>query len=587
MNYPVWDLQSSGLIIAIISVVHVFVSHFAVGGGLFLVLTEHKARREHDTLLLDYVKRHSRFFTLLTLVFGAITGVGIWFSISLVHPAATSSLITTFVWGWAIEWTFFIAEIAAAMVYYYGWDRLSPRQHLAVGWIYFANAYLSLVIINGILSYMLTPGQWLVTRGFWDGFFNPTYWSSLVARSIGAFGLAGLYALLTASFLKDPRLKAKVASYAVTRWVLPMAVVLPLSFFWYFAAALAAGVPLEEIFNAKAGNLFDILTATFSQAAAQAGQPFSQRALRVAVIAMVASLAVTLYVLLRRERFGRPSAVLVMVCGLLSIGGAEWVREGLRKPYVIGGFMFVNGVRVPGPLDESLKPPAELGEDPFSIDVLDRTGVLAANKFVRLPDGYVPGQPINAATPEEGIEIEAKLGAEIFRLECASCHSLDRYNAIRPLVAGKSSASIYNMIERLAEPPLRPASAADWPGAGLLVKSWRGRRMPPFVGTDAEAHALAVYLTRLGGGQISPPEPVEEVGGAKTGAGLFDESCSMCHDAEGEMRIQLMLKGRSADELFDALDKLPKLNAAMPPFEGTDEERRVLADYLAGLEKAQ
>ncbi len=40
MNYPVWDLFTlgGGFWIAFIAVVHVFVSHFAVGGGLWLVL---------------------------------------------------------------------------------------------------------------------------------------------------------------------------------------------------------------------------------------------------------------------------------------------------------------------------------------------------------------------------------------------------------------------------------------------------------------------------------------------------------------------------------------------------------------------
>ena len=38
MNYPVWELPASGLLIAVVSILHVFVSHFAVGGGLFLVL---------------------------------------------------------------------------------------------------------------------------------------------------------------------------------------------------------------------------------------------------------------------------------------------------------------------------------------------------------------------------------------------------------------------------------------------------------------------------------------------------------------------------------------------------------------------
>jgi len=196
MNYPVWDIPGGGLLIAFIAIVHVFVSHFAVGGGLFLVLTERKARHERDEALLDYVRRHSRFFILLTLVFGAITGVGIWFTIGLVQPQATSTLINVFVWAWAIESTFFVAEIAAAMVYYYGWDRLSPHVHETVGWIYFVNAWLSLVVINGILTFMLTPGEWVTTRGFWDGFFNPTHWPGVVARTGASIGLAGLYALL-------------------------------------------------------------------------------------------------------------------------------------------------------------------------------------------------------------------------------------------------------------------------------------------------------------------------------------------------------------------------------------------------------
>jgi hypothetical protein len=38
MNYPVWYLPTigGGTLIALISIVHVFISHFAVGGGLYL-----------------------------------------------------------------------------------------------------------------------------------------------------------------------------------------------------------------------------------------------------------------------------------------------------------------------------------------------------------------------------------------------------------------------------------------------------------------------------------------------------------------------------------------------------------------------
>ncbi|HXY39394.1 MAG TPA: cytochrome ubiquinol oxidase subunit I [Vicinamibacteria bacterium] len=135
MNYPLWDVPAPGLLIAAVGIIHVFISHFAVGGGLFLVLAEARARRDEDTTLLGFLRARSRDFVLLTLVAGVLTGVGVWLTIGLVQPQAVSALVTTFGWAWAIEWTFFVVEVTAATVYLYGWDRLSPRRHLAVGWM--------------------------------------------------------------------------------------------------------------------------------------------------------------------------------------------------------------------------------------------------------------------------------------------------------------------------------------------------------------------------------------------------------------------------------------------------------------------
>ena len=233
MNYPVWQLVvPGGVLIAFVAVVHVFVSHFAVGGGIFLVLTERKAYRENDMALLEYVRDHAKFFALLTLVFGAVTGVGIWFVIGLVSPEATSSLIHTFVWAWAIEWVFFFVEIAAALIYAYNWETLDRRTHLAIGWIYCVSAYMSLVVINGILTYMLTPGRWLQTKSFWDGFFNPTYLPSLVMRTVFALALAGVFGLLTATKLASP-VREKTIRWAGT-WLLAGLVLTPMAGYWYF-----------------------------------------------------------------------------------------------------------------------------------------------------------------------------------------------------------------------------------------------------------------------------------------------------------------------------------------------------------------
>src|SRR5574341_1545296 len=145
MNYPVWDVSfGAGLLIAIVAITHVFVSHFAVGGGLFIVLTEKRAYRLNDQSLLEWLMRHTKFFVLLTVVYGAISGVGIWFTIGLIHPSGTSSLIHTYVWGWAIEWVFFFVEITAALLYLYGWKKLNRKTHLWLGWIYFIAAFLSI-----------------------------------------------------------------------------------------------------------------------------------------------------------------------------------------------------------------------------------------------------------------------------------------------------------------------------------------------------------------------------------------------------------------------------------------------------------
>jgi mono/diheme cytochrome c family protein len=512
------------LLIAVVAILHVFVSHFAVGGGLFLVVTEHKARRENDEALLGWLKRHSRFFILLTLVFGAVTGVGIWFTIGLVHPAATSSLINTFVWGWAIEWTFFVTEIAAALVYYYGWDRLAPKQHLAVGWIYFVSAWASLVVINGILAYMLTPGAWIASHGFVDGFFNPTYWPSVVIRTLGAIGLAGVYALFTASWLASPELKRKLARYAALQWVLPMAIGLPIALLWYFAAADTAGVPVREIFGSASAGARDLIASMFS--AQTSGHPIAQRALRTAFGSITATiLLVFALFLFRRASFGRIATGAVMLAGLLSIGGAEWVREDLRKPFVIGQYMYVNGMRVD-----------------------DRRGVLANAHFARV-------RTFDASTAS--IDVEAGVGKEVFRLTCSQCHTTDGYLAVRPLVRGRSAASMEGMLDQLA--------------------TWRHRRMPPFAGNRDERRALAIYLAKLGGGRIEPRRTGID------GAAIFEANCAMCHGPEGEWPMPSRVAGKSEAELYTILGELSDRNPLMPPFEGTDDERHALAKHLAIL----
>jgi mono/diheme cytochrome c family protein len=568
MNYPLWDIPAPGLLIALVAIVHVFVSHFAVGGGLFLVVAERKARRENDDALLGWVKRHSRFFILLTLVFGAITGVGIWFTIGLVHPAATSTLINAFVWGWAIEWTFFVTEIAAAIVYYYGWEKLTPRQHLTVGWVYFGAAWASLLVINGILAFMLTPGSWVADRSFWSGYFNPTFPSSLVIRTLGSIGLAGVYAVLTASWMRwsaaEEQTKRKLISWAAWRWVVPMAVLLPIALAWYFAAAVSAGIPVGEIFGAGSNGLRDLAGAAFTMPKATTGHTIIRHGLRGAFTGIGIALLVALIIPLLRGRMQRVASVLLLAAAFLAVGGSEWTREDLRKPYVIGQTMFVNGLRLPPPAGSLAAGRAPA--DPWEVGHVIETGLLSSAKWARYRGVENPT-----------IDEEAAAGAEIFRLSCSQCHTIDGYLAIRPLVRGQNAAALEGLMGRLATPRAADGKPAQWSTPGVQLATWRSRRMPPFAGNDEEKRALSVYLATLGGGAIAPRTP------AVSGAMVFDAACGMCHGPDGDWPMPPRIAGRNAEQLYELLGRLPQLNDMMPPFEGTDAERRALANHLATM----
>jgi len=379
MNYPFWDVPVAyGVLMAVIAVFHVFVSHFAIGGGLYLVVSEQLARKAGDTRRLEFLEKLSKFFVLVTLVAGALTGVGIWFIIGLIAPTATEALIHNYVWGWATEWTFFVVEIAAAMIYFYGWKTMTPRAHVTVGWIYFVFAWLSLFVINGIVTFMLTPGQWLATGDFWDGFFNPTFWPSLVLRTGVCVMLAGLYALLVASRCEVGAFKARTVRYSAGWGVAGLAVT-ALCQYWYWKA---------------------IPAAVTAKALQTMPTPICSMEISAWLAAGIGALLVV-FGLLAPRKLGFGAAAALMVLGLAWFGAFEWFRESIRKPYILAGYIYGNGAEV-----------AETAN-------YKKNGYLAQMAFKTGDDG-----------------------ADLFRHACRSCHTLDGYKALKPAFDGTDRAFI-------------------------------------------------------------------------------------------------------------------------------------------------
>jgi cytochrome d ubiquinol oxidase subunit I len=401
MHYPAWYVPflTSPMLIAIIAILHVLVSHYAVGGGLFLAVETRYAYRTSNKEYLAYLKDHAWFFILITVVYGAITGVGIWWTIGLASPLATETLIHTFVFGWAMEYVFFVLEIVSAFIFFYYWGRLDPKVHQAMAWIYAFSAWMSLVLITGITAFMLNPGAWVETKNFWLGFFNPQFVPQVIARTGGALLLSSLYVYLHAAFrVKDAPLRDLIASRSTLPALVGAAYVTLGGIGWYIFLPESAKAALAA---ASSLNIFMVL-----------------------IFALTIAVFVMLYLgPLRHPNWVSPGfALLLFGTGLTVFSAGEFVREAVRKPYIIYNVVYGNQI-----LPEEVATLREKG-------YIEGGTWTSAWVRARYPTVTQSGQ-INEdkllALPEPD---QRELGKVLFQYHCSSCHATtEGYSAVAQL----------------------------------------------------------------------------------------------------------------------------------------------------------
>ncbi len=440
MNYPFWDISIGyGIFMASVAVIHVFVSHFAIGGGLYLVVTEHFARKRNDLETLDYLQRLSKYFVLITVVFGALSGVGIWFIIGLLNPAATEMLIHNFVWVWATEWTFFVVEILASLLYFYGWRRMSAKDHLKLGWIYFIAAWLSLFAINGIITFMLTPGDWLVTGEFWDSFFNPTFWPSLVTRTGICVMLGGLFAMLAVNRSVSAEAKKRIVRNNALWGLVGAAIIVP-AFMWYINV-------LPESLLSSAREVMPSVIHWVRTTHWLAGG--------IVLLLIIFGMALP-------KRQSKVVTIATMVLALGWFSGFEMFREGIRKPFVIPGVMYANAVEV-SKVDDYVA------------------------------DGYLPH--IAFRTGDDW--------ADLFRRACQSCHTIDGYRKLKPAFDGTDKEFIAGVVRgsaavKGAMPPFFGTWDESDSLAAYIYESTDHRSLSEIYGLQGAPLGEKVYQVRCG-----------------------------------------------------------------------------------------
>jgi mono/diheme cytochrome c family protein len=443
MDFPVFhlDFLNNRFLIALIAVLHVIINHpMAVGGIPLVTLLEwrgQKCENAEDKAAWDKLAYRILFvFFLITTTIGAMTGVGIWFSTSLVNPYAIGSLIRVFFWAWFTEWVVFVTEVVCILAYFLTWKKwLSHKtKHIQLGLFLSIASWLTMAIIVAILAFMMDPGNWQTDRSLLSGFLNPLYLPQLSFRTPLAMLMGGTLGLaLIPFFTKDaPKLKSQAMGF-VSHWILAWVPALGLGGFWYYKA-----VPETMRSQIAVANL----TQEFSA--------WQNQFIWILGASMVIAVGIALIFAMKPTAKLRPITVVPFVLFVALISHFERVREFIRKPYAIGNYLYSNGFRV----------------DDYPL--LQRDGILKHATYAN----------VREITPENTLQA----GKDVFTLACTRCHTTQGINGIKQILTRMYGTGPWDeeQIKR-------------------YVATMHNTRsfMPPFPGSETELDALSKYLAYL------------------------------------------------------------------------------------------
>ena len=440
--YPVWEgiWLHSGMYIALIASFHVLVSHLTVAAAWFNLYLERRAVKENQPEFYQYLKKSALGLLVFAYVFGALSGVGIWFSTTAGNPRGISTLIHSFVFYWASEWYMFWIDVAGIIAYYYTLNKVSNRTHLKLAWILALGSTGTLVIIVGILAFKLTPGAWLATGQSLDGFFNPTFWPQLMARFFAMFAITGVWAVAVAAQMpKSSPYRNEIIRDASAFGLLGL---------------VLSGITIQYWF----------LPAVPESARALLQTP-AVPSITFTLIAICAIVVVAYYLQAIAWPKVQHWALAVGALAVLFSGvfGLERVRELLRKPDIVAGYLSSNQIVIQDMPARGIKAEEE---------ALNQTGTLDNLPFLA-----------DSGSPMEN-------GRRLVTQQCSSCHTTSTQTTIK---VGQNGLALRSVARLFQERNMTsPQQIETYLGAlgGFPY-------MHPVIGTQEEKAAMAIYLADL------------------------------------------------------------------------------------------
>ncbi len=442
--YPTFYVPGIGTawVMGIIGVIHVVASHTSVGASFLFALLETRAVRENKPQLMDFIKKYGMFLLVFSYIIGSITGPGIWYAITVASPRGVSGLIHNFVWVWASEWVYFTVEVIGVYALVYLIGKVDPKIHLKLTWSFALASWATMMLIVGILSFMMWPGndRWYETGATSDAFYNVNFLAQLGTRTGAMFVMAALVGLLVASRLKDRELRR-----SVVRFIAPVGLV----------GGLFAVLMFLYYLRTLPNNAIVMLNATLLPLYAK----------DMVSVFVVATLWLVFAWWRPNQVYTSLAVAMFMFIAVFGVWPEERMRESMRKPYVAGQYIYGNQIiarDVPGKGIVS------------EVGTVAKYGLLHVNPFV----------PDRLRTVNDADELE--VGRLLTKMACANCHSLEPGGPLRNLPGKFHYATDQDLIAAFLRGPLKYGTQPYMPRIDL---------------PDDEIRAIAHYLAVVDSGK--------------------------------------------------------------------------------------
>ena len=189
---------------------HILFAVAGMGMPVLMVIAERAHLRTGHPVYAELARRWARGTAVLFAV-GAVSGTVLSFELGLLWPRFMAFAGGVIGLPFALEGFAFFTEAIFLGIYLYGWDRVSPRLHLASGVLVAAGGILSGIFVVTANAWMNTPAGFTLAGGRpvdvspLAAMLNPsalheTIHMTLAAFAASGFAVAGIHAFL---LLKD------------------------------------------------------------------------------------------------------------------------------------------------------------------------------------------------------------------------------------------------------------------------------------------------------------------------------------------------------------------------------------------------